>query len=160
MWFLFEISFRDIFLRYHHSFIHQGQTKWQPFADNIWNAFSWMKCLIFWFKFHWSLFLRVLSSTQLWFRWWIGIKQESILIKIARTQLGNYANPVYGVATICQQVRWLCWGHPSLFHIATSLLIWYEILCVRDISYRLIWVEFINMFSVYAQSGTHSRFNW
>ena len=74
--------------------------------------------------------------------------------------IDNYANPVYGVATICHQVRWLRWGHPSLFHIATSLLIWYEMLCVRDISFRLIWVEFINMFSVYAQSGTHSRFNW
>ena len=72
----------------------------------------------------------------------------------------NYANPVYGVATICHQVRWLRWGHPSLFHTATYLLIWYNMFCVRDISYRLIWMEFINMFSVYAQSGTHSRFNW
>ena len=67
----------------------------------------------------------------------------------------NYANPVYGVAIICHQVRWLCWGHPSFFHIATSLLIWYKMFCVRDISYRLIW-----KFSVYAQSGKHSRFNW
>ena len=72
----------------------------------------------------------------------------------------NYANPVYGVATICHQVRWLRWGHPSLFHTATSLLIWYKMFCMRDISYRLIWMEFINVFSVYAQSGTHSRFNW
>ena len=67
---------------------------------------------------------------------------------------------LYGVATICHQVRGLRWGHPSLFHIATSLLIWYKIVCLRDISYRLIWLELINMFSVYAQSGTHSRFNW
>ena len=72
----------------------------------------------------------------------------------------NYANPVYGVATICHQVRWLRWGHPSLFHTAITLLIWYKMFCVRDISYRLIWMEFMNMFSVYAQSGTHSRFNW
>ena len=35
----------------------------------------------------------------------------------------NYANPVYGVATICHQVHCLRWGHPSLFHTATSLLI-------------------------------------
>ena len=35
----------------------------------------------------------------------------------------NYANPVYGVATICHQVRCLRWGHPSPFHTATSLLI-------------------------------------
>ena len=75
--------------------------------------------------------------------------------------LWNYANPVYGAATICHQVRWLRWGHPSLFHTATSLLIWYKMFCARDISYRLIiviWMEFINMFSVYAQSGTHCRF--
>ena len=72
----------------------------------------------------------------------------------------NYANPVYGVATICHQVRWLRWGHPSLFHIATSLLILYKMFCVRDISHRLIWIKFINMFSVFAQSGTDSRFNW
>ena len=72
----------------------------------------------------------------------------------------NYANPVYGVAIICHQVRWLRWGHPSLFHTATSLWIWYAMFWVRDISYGLIWMEFINMFSVYAQSGTHSRFDW
>ena len=58
----------------------------------------------------------------------------------------NYANPVYGVATICHQVRWLRWGHPSLFHTAMSLLIWYKMFCVRDISYRPIWMKFINMF--------------
>ena len=72
----------------------------------------------------------------------------------------NYANPVYGIATICHQVRWLRWGHSSLFHTATSLLIWYKMFCMRDISYRLTWMEFINMFSVYAQSGTHSHFDW
>ena len=72
----------------------------------------------------------------------------------------NYANPVYGVVTVCHQVRCLRWGHPSLFHTTTSLLNWYKMLCVRDISYRLIWMEFINMFSVYAQSETHRRFNW
>ena len=51
-------------------------------------------------------------------------------------------------------------GHPSLFHTATSLLIGYKMFCVRDISYRLKWMEFINMFYVYAQSGMHSHFNW
>ena len=72
----------------------------------------------------------------------------------------NYGNPVYGVAIICHQVRWLHWGHPSLFHAATFLLVWYKMFCVRDISSRLIWMAFINMFSVYAQSGTHGRFDW
>ena len=89
----------------------------------------------------------------------LGMKQ--LFSDITKDQwLHNYANPVYGVATICHQVRWLRWGHPKLFHTATSLLIWYKMFCVRDISYRLIWMEFINMFSVYAKSGTHSRFNW
>ena len=33
------------------------------------NAFSWMKSLVLWFKFHWSLFLRVqLTISQHWFR--------------------------------------------------------------------------------------------
>ena len=72
----------------------------------------------------------------------------------------NYADPVYGVATICHQVRYLRWGHPSLFHTAMSLLIRYGMFCMRDISYRLIWMKYINMLSVYAQSGTHRPFNW
>ena len=34
-----------------------------------WSAFSWMKMLEFWLKFHWSLFLRFqLTITQHWFR--------------------------------------------------------------------------------------------
>ena len=80
-------------------------------------------------------------------------------LRVTGLCVGNYANPAYGVATICHQVRWVRWGHPSLFHTATSLLIWYKMFCAKDFSYRLIWMEFINMFSVYAQSGTHSRFN-
>ena len=39
-------------------------------------------------------------------------------------------------------------------------LIWYKIFSMTDISYRLIWMKFINMLSVYALSGTHRRFNW
>ena len=51
-------------------------------------------------------------------------------------------------------------GHQSLFHTATSLLIWYKMFCMRDISYRLIWMQFINMLSEYGQSGMHRSFNW
>ena len=80
--------------------------------------------------------------------------------RIIMSNCFNYADPVYGVATICHQVRCLCWGHPSLFHTATSFLIWYKMFCMRYISYRLIWMKCINMLSVYAQSGTHKRFNW
>ena len=74
----------------------------------------------------------------------------ALLLTGPQEEYFNYANPVYGVATICHQVRWLRRGHPSLFHIATSLLIWYEMFCLRDISYRLTWMEFINLFSMYA----------
>ena len=88
--------------------------------------------------------------------WWDNLNSS----RCCSLRSGNYANRVYGVATICHQVRWLRWGHPSLFHIATSILIWYKVFCLRDTLYRLISMEFINMFSVYAQSGTHSRFNW
>ena len=72
----------------------------------------------------------------------------------------NYANSVYGVANICHQVRCLRWGHPSLFHTATSLWIWYKMSCMRNMSSRLIWMESINMLSVYPQYGTHGCFNW
>ena len=78
----------------------------------------------------------------------------------AMTHPSNYANPVYGVATICHQVRCLRWGHPSLFRTAKSLLIWYKIFCMRDILFRLTWMKFINTLSVYAQSGTHRRVKW
>ena len=30
----------------------------------------------------------------------------------------------------------------------------------REILYRLIWMTFISMFSMYVQSGTHRHFNW
>ena len=39
-------------------------------------------------------------------------------------------------------------------------LIWYKMFCMRDISYRLAWMKFINMLSVFAQSGMHRGFNW
>ena len=39
-------------------------------------------------------------------------------------------------------------------------LIWYKMFCMADISYRFIWMKFINMLSVYAQSGMHRHFKW
>ena len=43
------------------------------------------------------------------------------------------------------------------FDTATSPFILYKMFRMRD---RLIWMKFINMLSVYAQSGRHRRFNW
>ena len=42
------------------------------------NAFSWMKNFVFWFEFHWGLFLRVQSTIiQHWFRKWFGADQAT-----------------------------------------------------------------------------------
>ena len=45
-------------------------TKWPPFwKTKIWNAFSWMKMIELWFKFHWNSFPGVqLTIIQHWFR--------------------------------------------------------------------------------------------
>ena len=43
----------------------------------------------------------------------------------------NCANPVYGVATICRQVRWLRWGHPSLFHTVGRMVRYYFALAYK-----------------------------
>ena len=88
---------------------------------------------------------------------YVNFRARELILKCC---LQNYADPVYGVATICHQVRCLRWGQPSLFHTAMSLLIWYKMFCMRDISYRLIWMKYINKLSVYAQSGTHRPVNW
>ena len=49
---------------------HWGRDKMAAFSQmTLSNAFSWMKILEFWLKFHWSLFLRVqLTIFQHWFR--------------------------------------------------------------------------------------------
>ena len=41
-------------------------------------AFSGIKMLEFWLKFHWNLFIRVkLTIFQHWFRWWLGADQAT-----------------------------------------------------------------------------------
>ena len=48
---------------------HLLQDKMAAISQTIFSdAFSWMKSLVFFFKFHWSLFLRAqLTITQHWF---------------------------------------------------------------------------------------------
>ena len=42
------------------------------------SAFSWMKTFVFWFEFHWRLFLMVqLIITQHWFRWCLGAEDAT-----------------------------------------------------------------------------------
>ena len=61
----------------------------------------------------------------------------------------NNINPVEGVATICHQVRCMSWGHPSLFHAATSLLNWYKMAFIAKVLHRLfgwnLWACFLCM---------------
>ena len=110
----------------------------------------------------------------------IWIVMEKSLVKWVPGALRQHANTLVNhrqeqrCQVISLQIRqphiWCChylppgsllrWGHPSHFHTATTLLIRYEMLCMREISYRLIWMKFINMLSVCAQCGTHRRFNW
>ena len=51
-----------------------GLNKMADILQTIYSStFSWMKIISFWFKFCWSLFLRVhLTICQHWFRSWLG----------------------------------------------------------------------------------------
>ena len=43
------------------------------------NVFSWMKIIAFWFKFHWSLFIRVQLTNDHCFREWLGAKKRQAI---------------------------------------------------------------------------------
>ena len=49
---------------------HWGRDKMDTISHTtLWNAFSWMKMLKFWLKFHWSFFIKAqLTIFQHWFR--------------------------------------------------------------------------------------------
>ena len=53
---------------------HWGRDKIDAILQTtFWDAFSWMKSFVFWFKIHWSLFLRFqLRINQHWSTWWLG----------------------------------------------------------------------------------------
>ena len=58
---------------------HSGRDKMAVIYQTTFsNAFSWMKIIKFWLKFHLSLFLRVqLTIFHHWFRWWLGAVQAT-----------------------------------------------------------------------------------
>ena len=58
---------------------HLPQDKMAAISQTTFSdAFSSMKTYIFWFKFHWSLFLGVqLTIFQQWFREWLGADQAT-----------------------------------------------------------------------------------
>ena len=63
----YRLSFLYFFGKY---LTHLPLNKMASISQTIFsNAFSWMKSFVFWFKFHWNLFLRVqLTIIQHWFR--------------------------------------------------------------------------------------------
>ena len=45
------------------------------------DAFSWMKSFVFWFEFHWNLFIRVqLPITEHWFRYGLATNRRQTII--------------------------------------------------------------------------------
>ena len=46
------------------------------FAHDIFRCISWMKSVVFWFEFHWNMFLGIqFSITRHWLRKWLGAEQ-------------------------------------------------------------------------------------
>ena len=84
----------------------------------------------------------------------------NVVTVFSHYKIVNNLNPVQKVATIYHQVCCMCWGHPSVFHAAISLLNWYKMVCIANILHRLIWVKFISMLSMYVQSETQRHFHW
>ena len=78
------------------------------------NAFSWMETFVFWFEFHWSLFLRVqLTLSHHWFRLWLGAKQvitwsNSIRVSLAHIcgTRGRWFNMIIAVRNLLYE--WSC----------------------------------------------------
>ena len=58
---------------------------------------------------------------------------------------------------ICHHL--LC-SHPSLIHVAMSLLNWYKMACVVNILHRFIWMKFVSILFMYVHSGKHGHFHW
>ena len=66
-----------------------GMQNGRHFTDDIFNAFSWRKSSVFWFEFHWSLFVRVqLTIIQCWFNYGLLLNRRQAII-------WTNADPVY-----------------------------------------------------------------
>ena len=71
--FTFEISAASSRVQWVNS-LTPGESGWN-LTDKLWNAFSWMKRIVFLFKFHWSLFPGVQWHWQQVMAWhWMGTK--------------------------------------------------------------------------------------
>ena len=72
----------------------------------------------------------------------------------------NYVNPVWCVAIVCHQVGCMHWGHLGHLHRVISHLKWYKIVCMRYLTCTFCQMKYINMFSMYLQSGVPRHFLW
>ena len=93
------------------TFLNQNKTA-TYLQITFWNAFSWIKMIIFQSKCHCSLFWMVqLIISHHWFRWWFSTKQVS-LPEPMMTQFFD----VYMCITRPQ------WADEELWHLAAILL--------------------------------------
>ena len=80
-------------------------TKWLMTHSN---AFSWIKILVFWFKFHWNLYLGV----QLTIRHWLGAAQGPIHYL---NQLWQSCVPLNDIKTVMHHVMMIILSHANRF---------------------------------------------
>ena len=80
-WWRDQVLLEIVYIEYSvvKSSAHSGRDKMAAISQTtIWNAFSWIKILKFWLKFHWSLFLMVqLTIFQHWSRYWLGADEAT-----------------------------------------------------------------------------------
>ena len=92
-----------------HLLLDEMAVIWQT---TFFNAFLSMKSFVFWFKFHWSLFLRIELKISLhWSRWWLHAKQVT----------SHYLNQ--------------CWPN-SMMHICYTTGRWVNVCGVYDSTYN------------------------
>ena len=72
----------------------------------------------------------------------------------------NCVHPVCCAATVCHQVCCRYWGHLGHFHRAIYHWKWYQIVCMRYLACTFSQMKYINMFSMYLQSGVPRHFLW
>ena len=72
----------------------------------------------------------------------------------------NYVDPECCVATVCHQVRFICWEHSGHFHRAISHLKRHEIVCMIYLTCTLSQMKSTDMFSMCLQSWVPRHFIW
>ena len=60
----------------------------------------------------------------------------------------NILHPVYCVAIVCHQIRFMYWGHLCMFYRVKSHLNWYKLVCMGDLAYRFGRSKLTDMFRI------------